>query len=68
MGGRTRRGLEREKERERLVCETDTNVPLGVRLQVRMGVLGSIYGVFDGHGGALAAEYAGKHLPKNVRS
>lgn len=33
---------------------------------VRMGKLGTAYGVFDGHGGVLAAEFAMKHLPKNV--
>jgi len=33
---------------------------------VRLGRLGTIYGVFDGHGGVQAAEYAGKHLPRNV--
>jgi len=33
---------------------------------VRMGKLGTMYGVFDGHGGVQAAEYAAKHLPTNV--
>jgi len=33
---------------------------------VRLGKLGTIFGVFDGHGGVQAAEYAGKHLPKNI--
>jgi len=33
---------------------------------VRVGKLGTMFGVFDGHGGVQAAEYAGKHLPRNV--
>lgn len=33
---------------------------------VRLGRLGTVYGVFDGHGGVHAAEYVGKHLPKAV--
>jgi len=31
-----------------------------------MGALGTAFGVFDGHGGTFAAEYAGRHLPKNI--
>jgi len=33
---------------------------------VRMGKLGTAFGIFDGHGGVQSAEYAGKHLPNNV--
>jgi len=33
---------------------------------IRMGKLGTIFGMFDGHGGVQAAEYAGRHLPRNV--
>ena len=33
---------------------------------LRMGKLGTAYGVFDGHGGVLAAEFVMKHLPKNI--
>mmetsp|Transcript_49340 Transcript_49340/g.160418 ORF Transcript_49340/g.160418 Transcript_49340/m.160418 type:complete len:314 (+) Transcript_49340:862-1803(+) len=33
---------------------------------VGMGALGTAFGVFDGHGGTFAAEYAGRHLPKNI--
>lgn len=33
---------------------------------VRVGKLGTMFGVFDGHGGVQAAEYSCKHLPRNV--
>lgn len=33
---------------------------------VRLGKLGTAFGVFDGHGGTHAAEYVTKHLPNNV--
>jgi len=33
---------------------------------VRMGKLGTAFGVFDGHGGVQSADYAVKHLPNNV--
>ena len=34
---------------------------------VRVGKLGTVFGLFDGHGGVHAAEYAGKHLPRNMQ-
>ncbi|RZC78048.1 hypothetical protein C5167_002246 [Papaver somniferum] len=66
----TRREIEVEEEEFSVYCKKGRKAAMEDRYSASVGLLGdpkqAFFGVYDGHGGAKAAEFASKHMENNI--